>query len=675
MWKGGIKPLCLLCMLSVGWSVKSSPNPQTNHTTVEDSVYGKNQHLRDMEVRGYRIPESATSTAPLQTLTKTEIKDLGIQNVADATRRFAGVTVRDYGGIGGLKTVSVRNLGASHTVVGYDDVIVNNTQAGQVDIGRFSIENIESLSLSIGQSNDMLSSARACAAAALLNIVSEKPSFGNRKNIFKGSIQGGSFGYFGNHLSWSHRLADSTAFLLQGNIIHAEGDYPFTLVNGRYTSTERRINSDVNSRHGEATLLHTFQNGGDFHLKLYHDYSKRGLPGIVTLYNPESQERLFDEDFFVQTTYKQVLSDKWQWTARAKYTFSENQYKDYGVEYQNGETTDYYKQNEYYASATVCRMIDRHLSLSLAQDAAINTLWSNLQDCPFPTRYTSLTALRMQYKHRMVQSDFTLVHTFMSDEVENGEKPEDKKRWSPTLSMSVKPFAEETFYIRAFWKNTFRVPTFNDLYYFRMGNRSVRPEKATEYNLGITWNEQQWPLLHYLTLTLDGYYNVVSDKIVAFPSTYVWRMVNYGKVHIHGLDITMATEFPIHRQIKVAIHAACTFQKATDVTPESVTYGSQLVYTPRQSGNASILFSTPWINLGYSLIGVGERYFMAQNIQENLIEGYLEHSLTASHTFKWEKSSLRLQAEIVNLSNESYEVIKYYPMPGRAFRLSADLFF
>ena len=80
--------------------------------------------------------------------------------MADAVRRFAGTNVRDYGGIGGLKTVSVRNLGAAHTAVSYDGVVVSNSQAGQIDIGRFSLDNVSSLSLAIGQDENLLQPAR-----------------------------------------------------------------------------------------------------------------------------------------------------------------------------------------------------------------------------------------------------------------------------------------------------------------------------------------------------------------------------------------------------------------------------------------------------------------------------------------------------------------------------------
>jgi outer membrane cobalamin receptor len=67
---------------------------------------------------------------------------------------------------------------------------------------------------------------------------------------------------------------------------------------------------------------------------------------------------------------------------------------------------------------------------------------------------------------------------------------------------------------------------------------------------------------------------------------------------------------------------------------------------------------------------VGKRYFMDQNIPSNEIDAYVEQGVSASRTFSFGKAhTLRLQADVVNLANRQYEVIKYYPMPGRSWRL------
>jgi len=72
-------------------------------------------------------------------------------------------------------------------------------------------------------------------------------------------------------------------------------------------------------------------------------------------------------------------------------------------------------------------------------------------------------------------------------------------------------------------------------------------------------------------------------------------------------------------------------------------------------------------------MGVGKRYYLSQNIPENEIDGYLEHTLTISRNFKISNCKLRLQADVTNLTNKQYEVIKYYPMPGRSWKLTVSV--
>ena len=146
-----------------------------------DSITGKVHKIDEVTVTARRPPAKVTTGSPVQLINKEDIKNLGLQNMADAVRRFAGTNVRDYGGIGGLKTVSIRNLGAAHTAVSYDGVVVSNSQAGQIDIGRFSLDNVSSLSLAIGQDENLLQPARLYASAGVLSIETEKPVFENGK--------------------------------------------------------------------------------------------------------------------------------------------------------------------------------------------------------------------------------------------------------------------------------------------------------------------------------------------------------------------------------------------------------------------------------------------------------------------------------------------------------------
>lgn len=637
---------------------------------------GDSVSLREVEVTAEAMTNRVTSAVPVQTVGKRQMEQLGIATLADAVKRMAGAEVRDYGGIGGMKTVSLRHLGAAHTAVSYDGVVVSGIQAGQIDIGRFSLDNVSKLSVTIGQGLDIMQSARQYAAAGLLAIQTEQPSLGQKPWALRTGVRCGSFGMVSPSVRYWQKAGPETVFGFNGTYVHADGTYPFRLENGRVTTREKRSNSDIDSWQGEISLLHTPANGGTWCAKAGYYYSERGLPGAVILYNNESDERLWDENFYVQTTYQRRLHGPWQLSARMKYDYYRNRYIDTDVKYESGRQIDNDYQNEYYVSATLGWTPVAHLKMALAQDLSINTLRNNISNAysetPNPTRFTSLTALSARYQRGRIQIDGNLLYTFATEHVHLSVKPVDRRRLSPSLALSCQLLPDEPLYARMMVKGTYRLPTFNDLYYIRLGNTSLRPEHATACNLGMTWSHRSSSM--QLQMTVDGYYNAVTDKIVAFPSTYVWRMANFGKVHITGVDATVSAVVPIALRYALELNGAYTWQHAVDKTgPKSYSYDMQLPYTPAHSGSYAMILKMPWADFGYRATLCGERYSMVQNTYEYRLKPYGEHTVTLSKTIAVRGASIRLSASIINLTDEQYDIIQYYPMPGRSWQVTANI--
>lgn len=641
-----------------------------------DSTINQARQIEGVTVTGQRIFHVITSGKPIQQIDKEELEQLGLTNLADAVKRFAGTNVRDYGGIGGMKTVSVRNLGSHHTAVSYDGITVSNTQAGQIDIGRYSLDNVQSVSLAIGENGDILQTARHLASAGVLYINTEKPHFDYGNNYsFRIRVKGGSFGLINPSLRYWQKLGEKTSLSLNGDYMRADGIYSFKLVNGKYVTKEKRYNSDIYTWRGEANLYHTI-NKGELNVKAYWFYSERGLPGSVVLYNQNANERLWDEDFFTQANLKKRLTDKWSLSASLKYAHTWNKYIDVDVKYQNGQEIDINRQNEYYASGTICWEPTDEIAISLAQDLSYNNLSSNMRDAAQPQRYSSLTALMAKYANNRLEAQAGLIGTFITEDVKSGDTPEDRKRLSPTVSISYRILNSDALYLRAMLKNTFRVPTFNDMYYYQVGTRNLIPEKANEYNIGITWQGKPFKFMKYISITIDGYYNDIKDKIVAYPTMYVWKMANFGKVRMYGLNTTLGAEFTFTHDISMTLTAAYSLQNCIDVTDKNTTYyKTQIPYTPKNTGNGSLLIRSLWINVGYSLTGCGERYSIQQNTPEYRLNSYWEHTISLSHEFIMKKCRLNLQATLSNLTNEQYEIIKYYPMPGRSWSVSGTFTF
>lgn len=653
----------------------------SSRSEVLDSAQNSVLSIAEVEVQARKLSREVTATAPVQVMQREAMKSLAIQNAADAVRHFSGTMVKDYGGIGGLKTVSVRGLGATHTAVTYDGVVMGNCQAGQIDLGRFSSNGLSSISLHVGQNDDMTSTARALASGSVVSMNSIDPRWEGKRYHVEASIMGGSFGLYNPTVTYVQKLGQRTWSNVGVDFSTAHGCYPYTLTNGTKQTTEHRINTDIKQFSGEWNLYHEFADGGILNTKSYYYNSERGLPGSIILYNQNSTERLADHHAFAQVQYSKQWNYQWQLRAVAKYTYGWNRYTDTNPKYVAGKQIDENLQQEGYVAATLHFRPTVRWGFSFAQDAFVNTLSSNLPLSPSPVRYTSLTALQVEYRCEWLRLRGILLGTIVDEyakafgDVSSSEKSrQSTQELTPTFSASIRPLDFTSLYVRLMYKKTFRMPTFNDLYYSRSGNKALRPERAHEYNVGVTWQAPKMEFVEELNLMADAYFNDVTDKIVAFPSTYVWKMANYGHVHITGFDATLSSLYRIASKVSLNIGISYTLQHAVDVTdPQAQGYGVQLPYTPLHSGSSRLLLITPWGSMGYSMIASGERYSMSEQRARYRMDPYVEHALTLSRCFVLRDTNLTLQAEVINLTNAQYEVIQYYPMPGRQFRLSLNV--
>jgi len=637
--------------------------------------------IQEVTVTEKYLNSEVRSTAPLQILSSKNIEQLNVLQVSDAVKYFSGVTVKDYGGIGGLKTVSVRSLGGNHTAVSYDGITITDCQTGQIDLGRFSLENVDLLSLSSGQSDNIFQPARLFASASVLNIKTLVPVFVFSKNINgKVSLKTGSFGLLNPALLLEGKINKKLTASIGAEWVSANGKYPYTLQNGSIVSTEIRQNTDVKNLRLEGTLYANFSDNETGYIKGYFYQSERGLPGPTILYNAESssKQRILDHTFFTQAHYEKEFSRKWVFQTNAKFNSGYLHYLDPTYQNSEGKLENSYLQTEYYGSASILFRAFENLSFSASTDAAISSLSADIANFSFPTRYSWLSAVAAKYVTNQVLATASLLSTVVKETVKIGNATNNPPQLSPYISLSIKPFERKDFHLRVFYKNTFRLPSFNDLYYSQVGNRDLKPEKTNQYNLGLTYSKSIEKWLPLLSVTADFYHNDVIDKIVAYPNkdTFFWTILNYGKVAIDGIDLTAETTFQPWKSIGIIVGTNYSYQRALIVTdPTARDYNNQIPYTPRVSGSGKIGVETPWINVSYSLLWSGKRYAVNQNYAENLLPAYVDHSISVNRDFKLKHYLIHANVEVLNLLNSNYEIVRWFPMPGRSFRATVSMKF
>ena len=613
---------------------------------------------------------------PAQTLSGKELHRLNSNSVADALRYFSGVQVKDYGGVGGIKTVNIRSMGTNHTGVVYDGVELGNAQNGQIDLGQFSLDNIEALSLYNGQKSEILQPAKDFGSAGTIYMRTRTPVFNDGENYHaRVTVRTGSFDLLNPSALIELKLSERISTSLSAEWINSSGKYKFRYrrVNPAgelaYDTTAVRQNGDINATRIELNT-HGTLNSGSWNFKVYNYNSERGVPGAIVNNVWRRGERIWDTNSFAQGSYTGFF-EKFTTLNNIKYAF-------YRTHYVNNDDKqvkidNLYKQKEIYFSSANEYEVTNFWSVSASYDFMWNTLDADVYGFVKPDRISQYLSAATALNFNRIKIQASALGTFIHDEIRGQKAPADKHVFSPAIFMNGYPLRNKDFSIRAFYKKSFRMPTFNDLYYADMGNSQLSPERVIQYNLGFLYDHNSTSLISAARISADVYYNKVKDKIVAYPKgqQFRWTMLNLGLVDIRGIDVTGLLTLNPYRDLYLTVRAQYTFQRAIDITNRSDNYyRDQIPYIPRHSGAAVVNAQWKGWGLNYSWIYVGERYNQQENIRYNYTQPWYTSDVSLSKDFKLGRVNLRGLIEINNLLSQDYDVILNYPMPKRNYKFT-----
>lgn len=631
--------------------------------------------LSNVTVYGNR-KKTATSAAPIYNLGAKQMSRFSITDLGQAVKKLPGVNLRDYGGAGGLKTVSVRGLGAAHTGVAYDGIVLSDSRNGEIDLARYSLDNLSDISLRIADNDDIFQTARASSTAASLTLTTS-PAPGDDSLHITAKAKAGSFGYVSPYLKLTRGFGEKWAANLSADYMRADNRYPFRLRNGNTSTIEHRKNSEAQALNTEANITFAPRAGAVLTSKIYYYDSRRHLPGPVIYYNDENNEQLIERTAFWQSTFRATLSPTVAFLANAKFNWDASLYSDTNGKYPGGKLNQNYYQREAYASAAAMWTPVQKLSIAYAADYFYNSLTSNLTTENHPWRNSFLQSIALRWKSDRLSASVRALASLYRNGSRTGTAARNANRLSPSAAISFRLVPDRNLYARVSYKSIFRMPTFNECYFFHYGSPDVKPENTDQINLGITWQTSVSSWLESLTFTADGYLSHVKDKIVAVPyNMFVWTVTNLGKVRGRGADITLSADFIPAERHSVLIAANYSYQRMEPRTnPESKDFGKQVAYIPRHSGGASVSYENPWINVSANITAVSARFASNENLPQTRLAGYADTGAALYRSFRFSKYTVEPRFDILNVFDRRYEVIARYPMPGRSYRVTVKFEF
>lgn len=645
------------------------------------------------EVRVVASRRSSENIVPHQRLSGRRLEGLSAHSVADAVRYFSGIQIKDYGGVGGLKTVDMRSMGSHHMGVFYDGIQLGNAQNGQIDLGRFSMDNIEEISLYNGQKSSIFQSAKDYGASGTIYLRSRRPRFahGQRRNV-QATYRTGSFGLQNPSLLWEEKITDKVSAQMSAEYTYATGKYRFryrkVFSDGTvaWDTTATRQNGDLQALRLEGGLYGLTEHGR-WQGKVYYYRSERGIPGAIVNNVWKHSQRQWDKSLFAQGSVEHRFGENYELMVNAKVAYDK-------MRYLNPDTTLMYidntfRQKEAYLSVANHYNINKVWDAALSADWQWNSLDADMVNFVYPRRNTVMIAAASTATWPRLKLLGSLLATFVRDSRKLGVQSDESRakshtsKLTPALYLNIYPLSDKAFCLRAFYKRIFRMPTFNDLYYTDFGNINLKPEYTTQYDLGAVYQKTfRRGMLRQLEANADAYYNRVSNKIVAVPKgsgQYRWMTMNLGLVKILGTELSAQAQVEPVSDLLMALHLSYTWQLARDYSDPTDrdsyggTYKGQIAYIPRHSGSATANIDYRSWGLNYSFIYVGERYHNSANIRANHEEPWYTHDLGLTKQFRFRGWGLSLALECNNLFDQQYDVVLNYPMPGRNWKMTAKI--
>jgi vitamin B12 transporter len=619
------------------------------------------EDLDSVSVFGFRMASPGVAVLPAK-----RIDDRLAGDAGQLMTLFPGMQLRSYGGLGGLKTMSFRSLGANHTSVVIDRFALSQTQSGQTDLGQLPVDFVRQISVVYNAGTSVNYPVHSKLAGIIVDVQTRHLPFYSDTLQLAAGTQIGSFGQRDAHLFLGFERS-KWRFAASGKIRAFEGDYPFSYMNALAKVSTKRKNGYLEDRYGTASVTFRPNEKNMLHLNGSVAGFRKGLPGAVVFYNETAGQHLSGTNALLSLRHE-LAGKKLQWATAASYQQGFLQYTDSTYLNLQGYLQSDFISRQAEAQSQIGFDLSESQQLLVGLESRLEELQS--QDLvKTPRRNTNDLLIAWSLRKGRHSVGTQLGATILREDRPVEGKP-----------VYLQPMADYTLKISqavavsAGGRYTVRQPTFGELYYNQIGSQSLTAERA-----GLAWLRFGFGKLygaHSVQMAVQPFYVYAYDKILAVPTKnlFIWSIQNLGRSDAAGTEATLGYAYRMRRS-EITLNVNYTFQH-TRVFDDQRRIIGQIAYSPLHSGTATLGYERK--KTGFSLLATyqGARYVLTQDIAANRIEDFVLLDISAYYRMflGQRQSKLTLRAAVNNLTNDYYSYIRYFVMPGinYAIRLTYD---
>lgn len=614
--------ICLFFAIVAGAEAADTLRTQTPPVTVEAS---RDSSARERIARE-KLYEAGNAT--------------GGERLERVIERSTGVFVRNYGGAGAVKTISIRGASSSQTLVALNGMKLNSAQNATFDLAAFPISLLGEARLSkVGYSAEF--GGNAMGGALLLTTLRPK------EETYAASATAGGFSEFGASARAAFPSGKSV-FSAAADWTSSKNDYPIEIAEYGERREVRRSNSDFKNVAFSISADRALELGAA-RATLLARSTERGSPGAVLAGNIERRKsRLKEREALLIGAWNEYLSEL---ELRAGTLL---RYSEMFFESPFGADSLVFKGNGAYYAFDAAVNLEARAEVfgnrfKVAFEPAASRLESDYMKTAAGVAERVSLGASLAAERRLARFGFGALEADAAIRLDaaSGERAAP----SPAATLALRDTLYE-IYVR--YTGNFRYPSFNEKYYLNFGNEELKPETSRNAYAGASIK------IGATALSIEGYFIEGKDQIVSVAkSAHIWSAENVGRVETRGVELEAKYNLDW-----AFLSWSATLQEARNMTKGSAAYGKELVYVPSIISRARAAIELFGFNLDIFADYSGKRYYLADGVSS--MPAYFTADVALSRSFDIFDGNLTAKIELRNAFDERYEVIRSFPMPGRA---------
>lgn len=586
-------------------------------------------HLSEVVIDAPRLGNIPAYTDwRVDSITRIETADF---NLAEALLSKTALYIRSYGP-GLASTVSFRGFSPSQTAVYWNGVPLNSPALGQSDLSTIPLGS--KIELDAGSAGSLNGSAYMGGA---LQIYSNAPlrsklqiteSFsyrtsGFQDNRFKLSFKTQSVAH---HIGWIRQW---------GKLDYSYSDL--------YGNLRKRMGADQKGHHFtyEGNWLRDYRN---LTWGFWGSNLNKGIPNSISQsYEPNARQYDLVSRAYLRYDVKKL---RYGYHLQTSHYWEDQKYDSRVV----SDTNVAWAQ---FTDASLFYYLNDQLRITGVAEHSYQGVKGSSKSREFVNRYGAGLKL-----------DYSLLNEMLH--INGAVKIESQKSMIPVLpcaNIQVNPWKGISMQIS--YRQNFRFPTLNDMFWSPGGNPDLSSERSTTYEFKIRKFEikegRDW------SIELDPYYSRVSNYIQWLPSGPYFTPQNVKEVELYGGTISAQYHSNLTTTHDWKVRGEFSWNRATTLTSSRVSdasVGNQLIYTPEYRSAIHGSWNHGSLNIWSRVSFTSAVHTTTDNNELYDIPAFILLDAGMEYTLKWERFKTLFGISIINATNEAYSLQRFYPMPG-----------